>query len=204
MSRAATGRIPQLATNVVLRHKYRFTLVTGDNTPAKFNVDQLQLLLTAGSAGTSTGTSGTVQSMFEAVRIVSVEAWNCGVPGNTYPVSTTIALSWLGAYGSSTEVSDTTMSVAEPAHIHARPPPRSSAAFWTPAGASVPLFSLTASSGAVVDIDLELVLSDTTSTGIVPPTYSSGGPTVIGTVYYVVIPSTGSASLEPVALNSLS
>ncbi len=198
MEKSALGaRIPQIATNVVLRHKYRFTLQNGDNTPTPFIIDQLALLLTAGSVGIS---SNSVQSIFEAVRVVSVEAWNAGLQGVTFATANTISLVWLGQYGASTEVSDTTMSVATPAHISARPPPRSSAAFWSPAGSSLPLFKLTGSSGMVVDIDLELVLSDFSSSGLTPPSYSSGSTAVVGTIYYVVLPSTGGAFLAPVGL----
>lgn len=160
-------RIPSLKTNVVVRHKYRFECSFLESaTKDTFTISADQLMLCMGCAGTGDGTPANtqVEALFQSLRLVEIEAWAPYV-GTSHG---TVAVEWLGTYGSSQEVSDTTYSPTVLAHIRARPPKQSSASFWNQGTLGTVLCAVTASSGAVVDFTLEGVLSDPDGT-FTPP-----------------------------------
>jgi hypothetical protein len=186
---------PQIRTNVIFRHKYRFIATASSS----FTVNPIKLASAAGAM--CTVANSLCSSLYDSVRIRSVEVWS---PAPSQGTATTATLLWNQlAAGisnmSSIEVSDTSMSTAYPAHIKASPPRESFAANWQPASGTTPnLMTLSISTGSVVDVDVELILSDSNAS-TAASTVVTG---VLGIVYYLPLDGTSSHNVIPVQLTT--
>lgn len=175
-------------SNVVLSHKYRFTSSSG--TPTTINVNSL-----LGAAGTMcTVANTTVSTFFESVRVGRVQIWTPPAAQGSFA---TCSLEWFGGTSANNlEVSDTSISTATPAYISSRPPRLSLAAFWQKP-AALNLFQLTAPSGSIIDVDLELIMSDDETT----PATTAVASGTLGIVYYLALDSAnGTHIYTPVSL----
>jgi len=110
------------------------------------------------------GTTGTVAN-------TTVSAWSGSVKLNriaiwTPPASQGSAVTCsvefnASGVGVTMEYSDTSVSVAQPAHVNCVPPPNSTAAFWqTPGVQNNQLMTLTAPIGSIIDVSVSLILFD--------------------------------------------
>jgi hypothetical protein len=187
---------PQIQSNVRVSHKYRFTSTSA--TPTIIHVGDL-----LGAAGTiGIVLNSLVATIANGVQLKSVEVWT---PPASQGASATCSVSWEGALNAiSSEVSDTTMSVATPAHIRAIPPANSQAKFWQNISSiSTALFTLIAPPGSVIDVVMNLVLNDDDD-----PTASFFSPTVataqLGRMYYLALDTaqTGTHIYPPVSLTT--
>jgi hypothetical protein len=149
-SRVRNGPI-QIRSNVELRHRYRFVSTNAASTPVTPN----SLM---GCAGTvCTVTNSTVTSIFGSVKVNLVEMWS---PPASQGSSTTCSVDWIGSsYQPNREYSDTSVSVATPAHVISSPPPMSIASFWQTSSTNT-LFNLIAPAGTIIDVHLSLILND--------------------------------------------
>jgi len=143
----------QLKTNLEIKHQYRFTSTAATSTSITDT-----LLLSAAGVVASTAVLG--KSIFQAVKINQIEIFT---PPASQGASATCSIlfppSAAANYAMPREITDTTVSVSEPAHVLTSPPPNSAASFWNgPSGAN--LFTLVAPTGSIIDVWLSLVLAD--------------------------------------------
>jgi len=181
---------PQIRSNVVYRHRFRYTSSSGTATVLTGN----SILAAAGSVCYQANTN--VASINQSFKIVELELF--GAPAAQGSTST-VSIEWLGtANAPSVEVSDTTNSVATPAHVKSRPPRDSQAVFWqTPSSASNNLVTLVAPAGTIIDIVLELVQNDDqlqVNTGV-----AAGA---LGSLYYLSLDPNATHRYVPVSLNT--
>jgi len=184
---------PQINSNVRTSHRFRFI-----STAAVTNqlVTSAALLAVAGTIGTVT--NSTVALVYESVRLKSVEVW---APPASQGASATVSVEWIGSANSpSIEVSDTTISVSHNAHIKCVPPQQSLASFWQIVGNTATMFTLNCPTGSVVDISLELLFADQSTT---LATQAGLTTVVIGRVYFLALDVASLTHvLVPVSLNT--
>jgi len=186
---------PQVLTNVILRHKFRY-IATGSSS---FVVNPTKLAAAAGAMCTVANTSCTI--CYDTVRIRSIEVWS---PAPSQGTAATATCLWnqlaAGISNMSTiEVSDTSMSTAYPAHIKTTPPKLSFAANWQSSASSTPtLCTLSIATGSIIDVEFEGVLADTGASG--PSATVATG--VLGTMYYLPLDGTTSHNVIPVQLST--
>lgn len=120
--------------------------------------------------------------LISGVKLNRVEIFTQAVPGTS---SATVSLTWQGVNAPTTEISDTTLSSAYPAHIATCPPMDSSAAWWSTIGVneSEKLFTLSCASYSIIDVWCEIVMLDT-GLGVAQVTVN---PTNLGVLYYCVL-----------------
>ncbi len=133
--------MPQLSH----RQRMRFSVGSAQTlTPIGYD-DLLDTIIVA-----ATATLG--YDMFDQVKVNFVEMWAAPVIGGTTQVLVQFDGQTLGAVGDGRVHSDSSMGIT-PAHIKARPDPKSQAAQWQYSTAAQ-AFSVTAPAGAVIDVDL--------------------------------------------------
>lgn len=164
---------PQLRTNVIVKHRYRFTSTDG---AAQTIVDSDVV----GILGGVCRTANSVLSLLAAsAKIHSVEIWS---PPASQGAAATCSLEWASTDFSPTiEVSDTSVSVSEPAHIVAVPPSGSEASFWMAPGGGKNIMIITAPAGSIIDVRCSHVLADA---GTEVGTYAVAAGT-LGALYYL-------------------
>jgi hypothetical protein len=96
--------------------------------------------------------AATAYDVFQTVKIRFVEMWATPVIGNATTVQCEFIGNAAGIQGDEVIHTDTSMGI-EPAHIRARPAPRSGVALFQNAAAST-AFALTCPTGTVVDVGL--------------------------------------------------
>ncbi len=164
---------PQLSTNVVLRHRFRFK----SSVDTAVAITDRNLNQIFGAMCTVANT--TLKGIVNAVKLHSVEVWT---PPASQGAAATVSLQWnSGAFAPDVEVSDTTISTAMPAHIKTSPPPGSSASFWMGESAANTMFTLTAPTGSIIDVDVTGVLADTQA-ALTSYTVAAG---TLGAFYYL-------------------
>jgi hypothetical protein len=195
--RRNTGQLPQIKSNIELKHRFRFQASGTAGTITTSSITPTELLQSMGVMATST-TSG--RPIFESFKINLVEAWTTSSAAG---FGSTITLLWgdstQGAANNNLEVSDTTVSSAFPAHIMTSPPRGSNASFWQNGQASVNLFEITYSAGSVVDVHVTGILLDG-SAGVGGPLTLVGA--TVGAIYYEPLDGRATGLLDPVALTT--
>lgn len=179
---------PQLRTNVVVKHRYRFVSTSG--TAQSIVADDL-----TGIAGAiCTVANSTLSKVAKSVKLHSVEIWT---PPASQGAAATCSLEWAGASnGPSIEVSDTTVSVSEPAHVRSVPPQGTPASFWQNAGGGQ-LMIMTCPTGSIIDVVCSHVLYDDAAAGV---TYAVAAGT-LGVMYYLPLDGSSDVFL-PASLNT--
>jgi hypothetical protein len=163
---------PQLRTNVIVKHRYRFTSTSA--TPQ--NVTQVDILGIGGAVCSVANT--TLRMIYDTVKLHSVEVW---APPASQGAASTCSLEWIGGtYFAHTEVSDSSNSVAEPAHIKAVPPAGSDASFWMN-GTVSDIMTLTCPVGSIIDVVCSHLLIDT---GVAGTAYTVAAGS-LGALYYL-------------------
>ncbi len=182
--------IPQIRTNVIKRHKFRFAASGALSIVGPTGATIL------GALGTvCTVTNTTVAQFNKSFRIRSIEAW---APGSATPA--TLTLIWIGLANSpNVEVSDTSITASFPAHIKTSPPPESSAWLWQVTGATQ-VFFITGPTGTVLDLDVDYIETDQTFAASTQAV-SVG---VLSQCYYLALDGPTSNLLVPVALTTTS
>ncbi len=180
---------PQLRSNIVIKHRYRF--VSTSATAATITAGDLK-----GIAGAvCTVANSTLSMIADSFKLHSVEVWT---PPASQGAAATCSLEWVGdVYGPTSEVSDTSVSVSDPAYIKAIPPSDASSAFWQGAVANDIVMILTCPVGSIIDVVCSHVLADDAAAGT---TYLVAAGT-LGVLYY--LPLDGSTDqYTPVSLNT--
>ncbi len=181
---------PQRQSNVLVNHTYRFE-TAGSATQS---ITDRDLLAAAGCV--CTVNNSTLTSIFQSVKLNSIEIWSATTPGDV----TTISLLWGtdASVGNTTkEVSDTSISNAFPAHIFSRPPQGSFASFWQSGTTENTMFTIVCSIKCIVDVNMTCILNDGTSSSATVTVASAA----LGAVYYA--PLDGSTDdFTPVGLTT--
>jgi len=189
--RGQLGHPPQLRSNIVLAHRYRFTSTSG--TATAITVGSL-----FGAVGNMCTVANTqVQSLFQSLKVRSVSIWTPPAAQGSFA---TCSVEWLGGANSNTvEVSDTSNSVATPAHIMSAPPRLSLASFWNnSASAANVLMTIAAPSGSIIDVVLDLILSDDESANLVTAVAAGA----LGVIYYLSLDPNATHRYVPVSLTT--
>lgn len=168
---------PQISANIIVGTVLRFIASSASSVAA---ISNLSLASAMGCIATS---ATAAHPMVNAVKITKIELW--AMPSTT--TATTVAVwfnSNLTPYSSQTEMSDSSTSTAEPAHLRVRPPQRSLAADWIQAlagTASQTIFAVTAPAGSILDVHIAGVLVDGAGQG--GPSITLVGATTGGGYY---------------------
>jgi hypothetical protein len=180
---------PQIESNIRLTHTYRFLASSSFNGA----ITPTQVIGALGTMGTAT--NSLVTAFGESFKICRLEMWS---PPASQGTASTISVDWVGSQNSpNREFSDTTVSVATPAHVVCRPPPSSLAAFWQKVS-STTIMNIVAPSGTILDLVVSLILTDD-ETAVSTYTVSTA---TVGLVYYLALDhaAAGTGVLAPVSL----
>jgi hypothetical protein len=182
--------IPQISTNFVKSHKFRF-LATSAISGVSINNQQI-----GGASGTMGSAANTVSQINQSFRLKKIEIW---APTSVSTTGAIASVEWLGTANSpNKEVSDISINVSQPAHVVTSPPPMSLASFWQLISTNNSLFVLTCPGGSVVDLTLDLIENDS-GNAIFDVTVVTA---VAGAVYYLALDGVGTHLLVPVSLKT--
>lgn len=187
----ATALIPQLRTNIIVKHRYRFLATSA---LSGVGIDAQDILGAIG--GVCTVANTTLAFIAKSVRIIAIRVWS---PTATSTTGVTCSIEWLSTNSPSIEVSDTSINVSEPAHINTSPPPLALAGFWQQT-ATTDLFILSCPGGSVLDLTLQYVLNDQ-ATASSTRTIATG---TLGRQYYLALDGPTTNLLVPVSLATTS
>ncbi len=180
---------PQMSSNIVKKHKYRFVASSAFSGA----ISSLQCFGASGTIGTVLNT--TVVGKNQSMRIISIELWS---PPPSQGSSATCSIEWAGTNQSPTqEFSDTSISVTKPAHVFSRPPLDSLCAFWQTAPSINTMMNLVCPAGTIIDLKLALIECD----GESPVTFAVS-TAVLGQSYYLALDHGTSDKLVPVSLQT--
>ncbi len=189
-SRLGSANPPQMLSNVVLQHKFRY-LSSGSFSGT---IASNQILNSLGVVCTVVNT--TAVTLFKSFRLTSVEIWS---PPASQGAASTISIEWLGSGNSpSKEYSDTTLSVSRNAHIRCSPPKQSLASFWQNGGTTVNYFTLNVPAATVIDLHYEYIEQDDEAA----PSTVAIATGVLGNTYYLALDHGTSDLLVPVRLTT--
>jgi len=184
----------QFKSNLELSHQYRFlsSAATTTNITADIVVNSL------GVVANTAGTTG--YNIFKTFKVNKIEIWS---PPAAQGSAVTCSVFFPSATNSpSREFSDTSISVAEPAHVVATPPPQSLCSFWQSGSAATVLWQMVAPPGSIIDVWFSLVLNDGTGTVATNATLVGG---TVGVVYYCSLDSSTKAGsiYQPISLTCI-
>jgi len=193
MSLGGIGRSPRnppmFRSNLIFSHKFRFS------ASAAFSAGISAPDVIACCGGIAT-TVAAITCWANSVRLKRIAVW---AAPSTLGASATVSVNWIGNQNTpNTEVSDTSLSTAQNAHVSCVPPANSIASFWMNTASADLLFTLVVPQGGIVDLDLEIVLADQNS----PPDVVVVATAVIGRTYYLALDqaTAGTHVLVPVSL----
>lgn len=183
----------QIRSNIQFSHTYRFTSTSGTATA-----------ITANSLACAAGTvcvvgNSTVYSLFAAVKMNQISIWS---PSATQGAFATCSVEWSSTLGntSTTEVSDTSVSTASPAHLVTGPPRASLASFWNNnVNAASTLCTITAPTGSIIDVSVSVILVDD---NIANPFDASIATGTLGNFYYLSLDPNATHRYVPVSLTT--
>jgi hypothetical protein len=178
---------PSIPGNVAITRTYRFAASSSVNT----GITKDDLLGICGAVCTTA--NSTLSLLSDSVRVHKVSVWT---PAGT-AATATCSIEWLSdTFKSIHQVSDTSMSSVNPAHVESRPPRGSSAWHWLSTGGDA-VFNLVCDDNSIVDVHCTHYLEDDGAAG---NTYSVAAGT-LGALYY--LPLDGDSDvLVPVSLNT--
>jgi len=185
---------PQLRSNVQLSHTYRFVSTSGTATAVTNGS------IIAASGNVCVVANSIVATMFQSFKITGLKVWS---PPASQGAAVTCSVEWTGSPNSpNVERSDSTVSVAVPAHIHGPPPPMSLASFWQPVvvgSGTVTMFILTAPVGSIIDLSVDLILCDDEASTPFQTSVTTG---VLSTIYYLSLDPNATHRYTPVSLTT--
>ncbi len=193
MMRSKRGAAPdlptKLQTTVEARHVFRFQCQTAPSAQA---ISVNNILGACG--GVCSVVNSKVTSFASSIRVNSVTVWLS--PSSTVAVSADVA--WVGSSTYSPdekydESLPTTVSNTKSAVF--RPPSQSLASFWQSSSGSTTLFTITASAGSIVDLDVSIRLSNS-----LLPVQTTVAVATIQTVYYLALDGPSTNIIRPLGL----
>ncbi len=180
---------PQFSSNVVNRHTFRFIAT---QSPAS-GITANNLLAAVGNICHVANSA--VMSIAGSAKLHRISIYT---PPAAVGSASTCSVTWLSGQADSPsllEVSDSSVSTAQPAHITTVPPKESGASFWFTSSATA-LFSMISPAGSIVDVDISYVLNDIGSAGVAT-TVAVGS---LGVMYWLALDGPTNNRLVPVSL----
>lgn len=182
---------PQILTNVVKSHRYRYL---ASSAIVAVGIQDVHVQRALG--GICTVANTTVAVSVKSFKLNKIEIW---APTSTSTTPTTVSVEWLGQNNSpNLEHSDTSINVSRPAHLITRPPRNSLASFWQNSAGGTALFVLNCPSGSIIDISVNMIEADE-STALLTSTIVTG---TLGVQYWLPLDGTTTHLLTPVSLNT--
>jgi len=182
----------QFRANIEHSHQFRFVSTSGVATGVTDNA----VLCALGTVASSAVLGRPIRQSF---RINQIEIWS---PPASQGASVTCSVLFpVSQRSQAREVSDTSVSVTQPAHVRCGPPAESLCAFWNNGAAAANLFTLVAPPGSIIDLWVTMVDGD----GAASATTATLVGATTGAVYYSALDSTVSAGsiYQPVSLTFL-
>lgn len=180
---------PQIRSNVIVGHRFRFISTNATRT----SITAASLLAAAGNICTTA--NSVVTSFYTSVKLNRVEMW---APPPSQGSSVTASVLFSGAINSpNIEISDTSVSVSQPCHVIAVPPPNSIASFWQ-IGASGTVFQLNAPVGCIIDVWLDLICGDADQN----PVNTAVATGTLTNHYYLSLDPVATSRYTPVSLTT--
>jgi len=183
----------QLRTNLEHTHQFRFTSSSGSLT----NITDTTILNALGVCATTAVVGHPIR---QTLKVNQVEIWS---PPAAQGSAVTCSVLWPQSQRSQArEVTDTSVSVATPAHVRTGPPLESLASFWTDGNSGSTFFSLVAPSGSIIDLWVSLVDGDGPADAVADTATLVGA--TVGSVYYCSLDSSTLAGsiYQPVGLTA--
>jgi len=150
---------PNVTSTLIMRKRFRFQATSALN--AGITVPMIKDLM-----GIAAGANSVIM-FIDSFRIRKVEMRNSSGFGGT---STTVTLEWNGTTGSSSARFTSSSFGLDPAYISRAPPPGSIASFWHSGAETATLFSLEGGDNTLVDIVMDMTLTDDTTVGLTATT----------------------------------
>jgi hypothetical protein len=183
----------QLRTNIEHSHQFRFVSTSATST----QILDYDLLHALGVAATSAVLGYAIRASF---RVTQIEIW---APPAAQGAAVTCSVLFPASQRSQArEVTDTSVSVATPAHVRCGPPAESLCSFWSDGNLGIGLFTLIAPPGSIIDVWVQMVDRDGTTDLDANPATLVGA--TVGVVYYTALDNTTSAAAiyKPVGLTT--
>jgi hypothetical protein len=188
-ARRSDGSIPQIRSNIVKRHRFRFIAASAQEAAGISTVSIL------GALGVKGVTATTVSRFNRSFKLQSMDIW---APTSDLGTPVTASVEWLGLNTPNIEQSDTSVNPSQPAHLRCSPPGSSIAAFWQTADNDINLFNLSCPGGSVIDIVVMYIELDQPAVELAV-TVIAATP---GVNYYLALDGPGVNTLIPVSLNT--
>lgn len=181
---------PQLRSNPVLRHTFRYA------ASAAFNVTVTNNGMLGALGGIGTTTNSTITNFFGSFKIHKFRIWGASTGALVSSVSITF-FSGVGSAPTNMEFSDSSTSSAEPPYLQCAPPKGSQASFWNGSSASI-LFTIVSSTPCILDMDVSAIFADGAGGN------TTGGLTTVsvGNEYWLAPDGSSTNKLVPVSLNT--
>lgn len=181
---------PQIVANPIVNHRFRFVA----NSTLAANVTCSNIFGIGGCVATS---STTGKPIFQTMKVNRIECW--APPASQGSASTVTVLFPNALKSPAKDYTDTSVSVAEPAHVIAVPPSQALCSFWFGDSTSDILFTINAPSGTIIDLWVSGVFQDGAANANVMVLVGA----TTGAVYYACLDSLTNASgvAKPIALS---
>jgi hypothetical protein len=150
---------PNVTSTLILRKRFRFQASSA--LTAGITVPMIKDLM-----GIAAGANSVIM-FIDSFRIRKVEMRNSSALGGT---PTTVTLEWNGTTGSSSARFSSSSFGLDPAFISRVPPPGSIASFWHSGAETSTLFSMEGGAQTIVDLVLDITLTDDTTVGLTATT----------------------------------
>lgn len=182
----------QLKTNLEHSHQFRFVSTAATTTSI---TDQTLLF----ACGVSALTAVLGENIRNTVKVNQIEIWT--PPASQGAAATCSVLFPASQRSQAREYTDTSVSVSTPAHVLCQPPRESLCSFWANGSANIPLFTLTAPVGSIIDVWIGMVDGD----GEANPAAATLVGANPGSIYYCCLDSLVNATgiYKPVGLTVL-
>jgi hypothetical protein len=186
---------PKYLSNLVVRKCFRFVSTGGaDGTAYTISPAKLCSLIVIAITTTS------VIQIFEAVQVVSIRMWSSADQSSGVFLPRTVSAEFSGTapgiYGPQAKASDMSVGSTHVGKIMIRPPRGSQASQWLSGSTSSPpqLFTITAGTGAVLDLTVNLtVTGDARSSN---NSITVNGPANVGQVYWLALDNNAGGNLS--------
>ncbi len=184
-------KIPQIKSNIINRHTFRFRATAALSAVACTDAN---ILGACGTVGTVLNTS--VAVLAKTYRLRGLRMW---APCTTNGTPVTVSAEFLANIQPSVEYSDTSMSTTVPAYLDVKPLSNSIMFYWK-VTASTNAFVLTGPSGTIIDVDVEYIMDDDAAI----LTTATVATAAVGFAYWLALDGPASNLIVPVSLQTTS
>jgi hypothetical protein len=186
---------PSYRANAVIEKTFRFVNTGGTAAEQVFTISAAKL---GALMAYCTAANTTVFQLFEQVKVKHVSLWQG--PNTNALLPRTVSIQYnglnLGVTGADQAISDMSVGSSNVAHVHLKPSKFSQASQWQPTQtnvSTVPLFAITCSLGAVIDVKITGVMSSDARVTNNSVAVAAG---TLGQLYYLALDNAAGTSLS--------